>query len=323
VEVQVAEIGYHASHEQFAPGELLRYVQAAEQAGFGAAMCSDHFHPWNERQGQSGFAFAWLGAALQATSLPFGSVCAPGQRYNPAIVAQAAATLAEMFPGRYWIALGSGQNMNEHITGDAWPPKQLRNARLKEAVEVIRALWAGETVTHRGLFTVEEAHLYTRPAEPPLIVGAAVTAATAAWVAEWADALITVAQPRDELRDVVRAFREAGGEGRPMYLQAQLSFAPTTEEAFRSARENWGTNILDNVVLTELRMPAEFEAAAAFVRDEDMQGPVRVSSSLDEHADWIRGDIELGFDRILLHNVHRDQERFIALFGEHVLPALG
>ena len=130
-------------------------------------MCSDHFHPWTERQGQSGFAWAWLGAAMQATRLPFGVVYAPGQRYHPAIVAQAAATLAEMFPGRLWVAMGTGQNLNEHITGQPWPPKPDRQARLKEAVDVIRALWAGETVNHDGRwFHVKDARLYTRPESP-------------------------------------------------------------------------------------------------------------------------------------------------------------
>src|SRR3954462_3616377 len=146
--VLMVRIGFHASHELFPPRELLRMVEDAERAGFGAAMCSDHFHPWTERQGQSGFAWAWLGAALQATRLPFGVVCAPGQRYHPAIIAQAAATLAQMFPGRLWVALGTGQNLNEHINGGPWPPKPERQARLKEAVTVIRALWAGETVDH-------------------------------------------------------------------------------------------------------------------------------------------------------------------------------
>src|SRR5690554_704477 len=147
-----------------------------------------------------------------------------------------------MFPGRYWIALGSGQFVNEHITGEGWPRKSERNARLLEAVEVIRALWAGETVTHHGRFIVEDAHLYTRPDEPPLIVGAAITTETAAWVAEWADAMITVAHPREKLREVIDAYRDAGGGG-PVFLQAQTSYAPTREEALRAAREQWGTNI--------------------------------------------------------------------------------
>lgn len=146
----MATIGPHASHELFSPGELLRMVQAAEQAGFGAAMCSDHFHPWTERQGQSGYAWAWLGAALQATRLPFGVVCSPGQRYHPAIIAQAAATLGSMYPGRFWVAFGTGQNLNEHITGAPWPSKPERQERLLEAVGVVRALWAGETVDHES-----------------------------------------------------------------------------------------------------------------------------------------------------------------------------
>src|SRR3954463_9201074 len=146
----MALIGYHCSHEQFPPSELLSLVSLAHGVGFRAAMCSDHFHPWSERQGQSGFAWSWLGAAMQATDLPFGVVNAPGQRYPPAVVAQAAATLAEMFPGRFWVALGTGQNLNEHITGHPWPSKPDRQARLRESVDVIRALWSGETVDHDG-----------------------------------------------------------------------------------------------------------------------------------------------------------------------------
>jgi coenzyme F420-dependent glucose-6-phosphate dehydrogenase len=316
------QIGYHASHEQHPPGVLLEYVIAAEQAGFHAAMCSDHFFPWSDRQGQSGFAFSWLGAALQATSLSLGSVCAPGQRYNPAIVAQAAATLGEMFPGRYWIALGSGQNLNEHITGDAWPIKDERNARLLEAVDVIRALWAGETVTHYGRFTVEEACLYTRPQEPPLIVGPAVTVETARWVGAWADALITVSKPHNEMRSVVEAFREGGGEGKPLFLQAQIAFAATRAEALRAAHEEWGTNVFDSPLLTDLRMPSDFEAAAKHVRPDDVTDAVRVSESAAEHAEWISRDVELGFERVYLHNVHRDQRRFIDVFGSEVIPQL-
>src|SRR6187200_3472894 len=141
-------IGVHCSHEQIHPRQLLQDVQRAEQLGFDAAMSSDHFSPWSERQGQSGFAWSWLGAALATTSLPFGVVNAPGQRYHPAIVAQAAGTLAAMYPGRFWVALGTGEASNEHITGAPWPRKALRKARLRECVDVIRALLAGEEVSH-------------------------------------------------------------------------------------------------------------------------------------------------------------------------------
>jgi coenzyme F420-dependent glucose-6-phosphate dehydrogenase len=316
----MAVIGYHASHEQFRPSTLLSHVQAAERAGFRAAMCSDHFHPWSERQGQSGFALSWLGAALQATQLPMGVVNAPGQRYHPAIVAQAAATLAEMFPDRFWLAVGSGQDLNEHITGHRWPAKAERNARLLEAAEVIRALWRGETVSHRGQFVVDEAKLYTRPLSPPRLVGAAITAETAKWVASWADALITVYKPKDELQEVVDAFHGGGGEDKPMLLQMQLSYAATDEEAEQAAHEQWRPNILDSTVLATLRMPDEFDAAAEYIQPDDMHGPIRIASDLQRHVDWIGEVVELGFSEIMLHCVHRDQERFIADFGERVLP---
>jgi G6PDH family F420-dependent oxidoreductase len=153
----VTVYGLHASHEQIHPSELLKAVIRAEQAGFGAAMSSDHFSPWSERQGHSGFAWSWLGAALQATSLPFGVVNAPGQRYHPAIIAQAIGTLAAMYPGRFWAALGTGEASNEHITGDRWPRKELRAVRLRECVEVIRALLVGEQVSHDGLVQVDRA----------------------------------------------------------------------------------------------------------------------------------------------------------------------
>lgn len=318
----MARFGYHASHEQFSPSALLEYVRAAEQAGFHCAMCSDHFYPWSERQGESGFAWSWLGAALQATQLPFGVVNAPGQRYHPAIVAQAAATLAEMFPDRFWIAVGSGQAMNEHVTAERWPPKVERNARLRECVDIMRALWAGETVTHHGLVDLEEARLYTRPKRAPLIVGAAVTPETAEWVGEWADALITISKPRDELRETVEAFRRGGGEGKPMYLQAKHCYAADDERALHDAWEQWRTNVFPSHVLTELRTPAQFDAMAEFVRPEDVRKVVRISAEVERHVEWLRGDVELGFEHIYLHQVGREQQRFIDVFGERVLPAL-
>jgi coenzyme F420-dependent glucose-6-phosphate dehydrogenase len=318
----MAVIGFHASHEQFRPSELLDYVRLAEAAGFGAAMCSDHFHPWSDSQGQSGFAWSWLGAALQATGLSFGLVNAPGQRYHPAIIAQAAATLAELFPDRFWVALGSGQALNEHITGERWPAKSERNARLREAVAVIRALWAGETISHRGSFTVEDARLYTLPASPPLIVGAAITPETAEWVGGWADALITVSRPPDQLREVVERFRAGGGAGKPMFLKAQHSFDRSEPAARQGAFEQWRMNILPSAVLAELRLPAQFDQAARPVQPSDLDESIRISADPRRHLEWLRGDLELGFERIYVHNVNRNQRGFIEAFGEQVLPAL-
>jgi coenzyme F420-dependent glucose-6-phosphate dehydrogenase len=287
-------------------------------------MCSDHFHPWGERQAHSGFAWSWLGAALQATSLSFGVVTVPGGwRYNPAIIAQAAATLAEMYPGRFWIAPGSGELLNEGITGERWPPKAERNARLREACDVIRALWAGERVTHRGRIVVEEAKLYDLPKEPPKIVGAALTKETAGWMGEWADGLITVAGPRESMREIVDAFRRGGGEGKPIYLQAQLSFARTEEEALHGAWEQWRTVKLPSPVLSDLRLPSQFDAIGEGVRPDEVKAVMRVSADVEQHLAWLRDDVDMGFAEINLHCVHRDQqERFIDVFGEKVVPEL-
>ena len=315
-------IGIHASHEQFRPDRLLRVVQAADAAGFDAGMCSDHWAPWSENQGESGFAWSWLGAALQGTSMPFGVVNAPGQRYHPAIIAQAAATLNVMFPDRFWIAVGSGQLLNEHITGAAWPIKEDRNARLRESAEIMRLLWAGETVTHAGHVTVSEAKLWTLPERPPMLVGAAVTPETAGWVAEWADALITVVQADEQLDAVVEAFRSNGGADKPMYLQVHLAYAPTDGEARDAAFAHWGQNTLDNSVMTALSHPAQIRAAAMHVTRDDLDGAVRISSDPGQHVEWIARELERGFDGIWLHEVGPEQERFVEVFGREVLPRL-
>lgn len=315
-------IGYHASHEQFKPSELLRFVQQAEQAGFNASMSSDHFAPWSLDQGESGFAWSWLGAAMQATKLPFGIVNAPGQRYHPAIIAQAAATLAEMFPERFWVAMGSGQYINEQITGEHWPVKQDRNDRLKECVDIIRALWNGETVTHHGLVTVEEAKLYTRAKIAPKIIGAAITEETAEWVGGWADGMITVSKPPKELKKMVDAFRKGGGEGKPMYLKVQLSYDKDEKKALQGAHDQWRSNIFPSAVLSDLRTAKQLEQAAMFVREEDLREHVRISSDPNQHVEWLQQDLDLGFSQLILHNVNLEQERFIEVFGDKVVPQL-
>lgn len=315
-------VGWHASQELYAPRELLRLACRAEWAGFRVGMCSDHFNPWTPQQGQSGLAFTWLGAALQATSLSFGSVCSPIGRYHPAVVAQASATLAEMFPGRSWLAVGTGQALNESITGAAWPNKAARRAHLREAVDVIRALWAGETVTCRGRVRVEAAKLYTRPERPALLFGAAVTAETAEWVGGWADGLLTVGHEPDGLREVVEAFRRGGGAGKPMVLQAAVGYALDEDEAWRDACDRWPVAGLGQEFLQDAPTPDLIAAEAKKVRADDLRGKLRVSSDLTRHAEWINGDFAAGFEAVYLHFVGRAPDRFIDAFAEKVLPVV-
>ena len=315
-------IGFHCSHEQHPPSALLRYAGLAAKAGFVHAMCSDHFAPWSERQGHSGYTWSWLGAALQATPMSFGTVCAPGQRYHPAIIAQAAATLAEMYADRLWLAIGSGEAVNESITGQPWPPKSDRNARLRESAEMMRALWAGETVNMRGHVTARDARLWVRPSRPPLLLGAAISAETARFVGEWADGLITVAGPRDSMREVIDAFRETGGD-KPMFLQVTLSFARTDRESEDVALDQWRQGVVGPEKLADLTSPADFDREAAHATAEDVRKAVRISADVSQQLDWLREDVAMGFERLYVHNVAREHlERFIDVWAQRVLPEL-
>ena len=243
-------------------------------------MCSDHFSPWSERQGESGFAWSWLGAALQATSLSLGCVNAPGQRYHPAIIAQAAATLAEMFPGRFWVALGSGEASNEHITGEPWPDKATRNARLRECVDVMRALFAGEVVDHDGLVTVDRARLWTLPAEPPKLIGAAVSAETAGWVGRMGRRARhhqpAARAARARARRVPRGRRrgQAGLPPGPPLVGAD------EQQALDIAYDQWRTNLFQPPIPWDLHTVEAFDEAARFVRPEDVRAGVLVSADL-------------------------------------------
>lgn len=318
------KLGFHASHEQFSPRELVDCVLAAEQAGFDCVMSSDHFAPWCRAQGHSGFAWSWLGAAMQATTLPFGVISVPGGwRYHPAILAQASATLADMFPGRLlWLALGSGERLNEGMVGRGWPDKGERNDRLLAGAEIIRALLAGERVTRKTPIAVEEAELYTRPRHPLPLVAGALTAATAEWAGGWADGLVTIGGSRKQLEEIISAFRRGGGAGKPIYLQVHLSYAETEEAARANAFEQWRCNAVDAEAAENLATPEAFEAHTAGLTPAEMDKHVRISAEPERHVEWLIGDAELGFDAIFLHNVGRNQMAFIETFGSRVLPAV-
>ena len=317
------KIGFHASHEQFTPRHLLELVQKAEDAGFQAVLSSDHFHPWSDKQGESGFAWSWLGAAMQATSLEYGIVNAPGQRYHPAIIAQAVATLDQMFPGRFFLCSGSGQLLNENITGEKWPAKRDRNQRLQESVEVMRRLWQEEDyLNHKGMFTVERAKLFTKPTHIPTVFGAAITEKTAAWLSSWADGMITISKPVEELQKMIRAFKGTDGSSKPMALKVQISYDKDSGRALEGAWEQWKNNIFPSKLIADIDSPEKFDALGMNTRKEDLEKHVIIGSDADLFIRKIRDFQDLGFDKIIIHNVNKKQEDYIDFFGKEVLPNL-
>ena len=322
-------IGYAAMFEQFHPTDLLRYCRQAEDAGFPAVMASDHFHPWTPGQGQSAFVWSWMGALGATTNLRFGTgVTPPGYRYHPAILAQAAATLEAMFPGRFYLGLGAGEALNEHIVGNYWPEPVARLEVLAEAIEVIKRLFSGQVVKHRGTyFTLESAKLYTRPESPPPIYVATSGPVNAERTGRTTDGIITVGAADDKIKLLLGRFekgaREAGKDPAqmPRILQLHVSWAETREAATDAAVTEWPNGGM-NFPKADIRNPEDFEAMAKLVRPENYVGRVLISPDLDEHRDHIQHFIDLGFNEIYVHNTGRNQEEFIAAYGRSVIPQL-
>jgi probable non-F420 flavinoid oxidoreductase len=314
-------LGYHASHEQLPPSRLLAAVQEAERSGFDGAMCSDHFAPWGLAQGESAHAWSWLGAAMATTALPMGVVSAPGQRYHPAISAQAMATLGEMFPGRFWCALGSGEALNEHVTGDVWPPKPQREDRLLEVVDVIRRLLAGERVDHDGLVRVHDARIWSRPADPPRLRAAAASEPTAAWAASWADGLITVGHDPDQIRAIIAAYRDAGGRG-PCAVQVHVSLADSDAEARRIAADQWRHATVPAELMWDLMQPEHFDRLADLSDVDALEHGVLISSDEEKAAERLAALVVAGADELFLHGVGQDQDDFLARARGGLLDAV-
>lgn len=310
------QLAYHASHEQFSPSALLRYVQLAEKAGFDAIHSSDHFHPWSERQGQSGFTFSWIAAAMQATKLPFSMVCAPGQRLHPAITAQAIATLGELFPDRFSIELGSGEALNESITGEPWPSKPERDQRLLECASVIRELLQGKEVTFNGTIQLKQAKLFSLPPSIPPLFCAAISEQTAGWAGAWADGLLTTADEPDKLQQKINAFRKHGGEGKPVYAQYAFAWGRTEDEALAGAYDQWRTNMLDAKELSDLSTPDDFDKAGESISIEQLAQSIELITDISRLKKRIEEYDRLGLERLILHNVNRNQEEFIHAFQQ-------
>ncbi len=322
-------IGYAASFEQFHPTDLLTYSQKAEGAGFSVVSASDHFHPWVPSQGHSAFVWSWMGALGATTKLRFGTgVTPPGYRYHPAVLAQAAATLEAMFPGRFFLGLGAGEALNEHIVGEYWPEAPARLSRLVESIEIINKLFGGKVVKHQGdHFRVESARLYTLPDSPPPIYVATSGPIMAGRTGKLTDGIITVGAADEKVKMLIERFdkgaREAGKDPSKMakIIQVKVSYAPTDQEAIDAAVKDWPNGGM-NFPKADIRTPEDFEAMAKLVRPENFKNRVLTTSDLAKHTEYIQHWIDLGFQEIHIHNVNRSQEAFIDAYGAHVIPNL-
>ena len=322
-------IGYAAMLEQFAPRDLVDWSVAAEAAGFDGIMAADHVQPWIPHQGNAAFVWSYMTAAAEHTRGDIGpGVTCPSFRMHPAIVAQAAATMAAMYPGRFWLGIGSGEALNEHIVAPYWPEVGERIARMLEAIEVIQKLFTGKDVKHRGeYYRMETVRLWTMPATPPPIYVATAGPVTAEKTGRLCDGIITVGAADEKIDAVFARFdkgaREAGKDpaGMPRILQLHLSWAPTQPEAERNAMEEWPNGGM-KFAKQDIRSPQVFEAIAGLVRIDDFQGRMLISDDLEAHRREIQRYLDMGFTKIYLHNVGRNQREWIEAFGREVLPKL-
>jgi coenzyme F420-dependent glucose-6-phosphate dehydrogenase len=313
-------IGYALSSEEHTATDLVRHAARAEEAGFSFAVISDHYHPWIDRQGQSPFVWGVLGAIAQATErLRVGTgVTCPTVRIHPAIIAQASATAGALMPGRFFLGLGTGERLNEHILGAPWPEFEVRAEMLAEAVEVIRELWKGSVTSHRGRhYTVEGARIYTLPDPLPPIYMAAGGPKAAQEAARLGDGLISTA-PDKELLD---GYGQAGGTG-PRIGQITVCWASTEAEARRVAREWWPTVALHGEVSQELPSPAHFEQLTKSVTEEQVAELVPCGPDVERHVSKIAEYVDAGFDQVYIHQVGPDQTGFIKFAEGELLPAL-
>jgi coenzyme F420-dependent glucose-6-phosphate dehydrogenase len=326
-------IGYAAMLEQFHPTEAVALAAYAESKGFSGVMAADHFQPWVPAQGQSSFVWNVLAAVGERTTGDLGpGVTAPTFRWHPAMVAQASATLAAMYPGRHWLGIGSGEALNEHVVGQYWPEAPERINRMFEAVEIINKLFsaslAGKDTKHSGTYyKLESTRLWTMPDVAPPILIATAGPVTAKRAGKHADGLITVGAPLEKISMLFGKFddgaREAGKDpaAAPKVLQLHLSWAPTDEEAMANALHEWPNGGM-KFPKADIRSPFELEQMAKLVRPEDFEGRMVISADPDVHRAHIQKFADLGFDRIYLHNVGRNQRDWIDVFARDVLPAL-
>jgi coenzyme F420-dependent glucose-6-phosphate dehydrogenase len=317
----VTAIGYALSSEEHGPCDLVRNARRAEEAGFTFALISDHYHPWIERHPHSPFVWGTLGAIAEATDrLIVGTgVTCPTMRIHPAIIAHAAATAADLMPGRFFLGVGTGENLNEHILGQAWPEWDVRAEMLEEAVEIIRALWSGEIVSRRGgYFRVQNAQLYSLPESLPPIRVAAGAAKMAKIAARISDGLIsTTPEP-----SVIEAFREAGGTG-PIIGQMSVCWAESEDKARKTALEWWPIAGLHGEVSQELPNPSQFSDLAKSVTEDQIAESILCGPDPDRHLERIQQYADAGYDHVYIHQIGPDQSGFIDFAARDLLPGVG
>jgi G6PDH family F420-dependent oxidoreductase len=314
------EIGYALSSEEHTARDLVRNAVTAEEAGFSFALISDHFHPWTDRQGESPFVWSVIGAIAEATSrirLGTGVTC-PMIRIHPAVIAQAAATSALLLEDRFFLGVGTGENLNEHVLGDRWPNYEERAEMLEEAVAVMRRLWEGGLVSHRGLhYTVDRARLYSVPDEPPPVAIAASGPESAALAGRIGDALISTAPDRE----LIEEFEQAGGSGKPRYGQLTVCWAKTEDEAVDTAHEWWPNAALKGDLAQELPLPRNFRQATELVSREQVAEAVVCGPDPERHRKAIEEFEDAGFDHVYVHQVGPDQDGFIRFYERELLRA--
>jgi coenzyme F420-dependent glucose-6-phosphate dehydrogenase len=316
----MVEIGYALSSEEHAPLDLVRHAELADKAGFGFALISDHYHPWIDRQGHSPFVWDVIGAISQRTErlvLGTGVTC-PTVRIHPAVIAQAAATAATLMPGRFFLGVGSGEALNEHILGDKWPPADVRLQMLEESIEVLRLLWKGGQQSFYGeFFEVENARVYDLPEQPVQVMVAASGEKAAKLAGRIGDGFISTA-PKKEL---ITAFAGGGGrKKRPAYGQMTVSWARTKKQAAETALEWWPTAAVHGELGQELPLPAHFEQAATDITADQIKKAITCGPDIEPIREKIEEFARAGFSHVYIHQVGPDQEGFIDFCAKQLLP---
>lgn len=318
----MAQFGFALSSEEHTPNDLVRLAARAEEIGFTFAMISDHYHPWVSAQGHSPFVWSVIGGIAQVTQkLELGTgVTAPIMRIHPAIIAQAVATVGSMMEGRFFLGVGTGENLNEHVLGDRWPPHDIRLSMLEEAVEVMRLLWSGETESFWGeYYTVEDARVFDVPDPEPRIMVAAAGPTSAEAAGLFGDGFISTA-PKAEL---IKEFQNAGGEGKPRYGQVTACWAASEEEAKRTVHKIWPNAGLTGEMSQELRTIAHFEQAAEMVTEETATKQMPIGPNPEKYVKAVKEYIDAGFDHVYFHQVGPDQEGFFRFYQQELMPLIG